>query len=161
MPLQARRGEADPRAWPAPPALQNNESTSADQVKKNSAGFAAPLGCQPPMDKEHHRASLKSQRERERTRRRPIPTPSQAGRNDAGPRAQTPRPSPPSTVVLAEIPTFDCLWSTDARATLRCAPPLLGSDASDFSAIACPIICKSIINSTQRRHSIADTQLYE
>jgi hypothetical protein len=26
---------------------QNNESSSADQVKKNSAGFAAPLGCHP------------------------------------------------------------------------------------------------------------------
>ena len=38
---------------PAPPAFH----------KKEIAGDAAPLGCHPPMDKEHHRASLKSQRE--------------------------------------------------------------------------------------------------
>jgi len=37
-PLQAGRGEADPRARPAPSALQNDESAGADQVKKNSAG---------------------------------------------------------------------------------------------------------------------------
>jgi hypothetical protein len=38
---------------PAPPAFH----------KKKIAGDAAPLGCHPPMDKGHHRASLKSQRE--------------------------------------------------------------------------------------------------
>ena len=38
---------------PAPPAFH----------KKGNRGDAAPLGCHPPMDKEHHRASLKSQRE--------------------------------------------------------------------------------------------------
>jgi hypothetical protein len=49
---------------------------------KEIAGAAAPLGCHPPMDKEHHRATRKS---REKTRRRLNTTPSQAGRGEAYP----------------------------------------------------------------------------
>jgi hypothetical protein len=42
---------------------------AARNHKNESAGAAAPLGCHPPMDKEHHRTSRKSQREHTVARR--------------------------------------------------------------------------------------------
>ena len=47
-------GEADPRARPAPPEITK---AKAPAPAKARAGFAAPLGSHPPVDKEHHRAS--------------------------------------------------------------------------------------------------------
>jgi hypothetical protein len=65
QPFSGRNVQAAAAPCPADVGAQIRvlASLSPSSAAKEIAGDAAPLGCHPPMDKEHHRASLKSQRE--------------------------------------------------------------------------------------------------